>query len=137
MVPVLALGVSALVPASNAAATTTTNTNCSASDIAKGIPGCKGVGAGAGAVGSTGGNTELFGTNGVVTKAINIALFVVGLLSVIMLIIGGIRYTLSAGNEKAVGAAKSTILYAIIGVVVSLLAYAIVNFVINSFTATS
>jgi hypothetical protein len=53
-----------------------------------------------------------------------------------MLIVGGIRYTMSAGNEKSVGAAKNTILYAIIGVVVAVLAYAIVNFVIGAFTAT-
>jgi hypothetical protein len=52
-----------------------------------------------------------------------------------MLIIGGVRYTMSGGNDKSVAAAKNTILYAVIGVVVALLAYAIVNFVLTTFTA--
>jgi hypothetical protein len=49
-----------------------------------------------------------------------------------MLIYGGIRYTISAGDSKAVTDAKNTILYAIIGIIVALLAYAIVNFVLTS-----
>ena len=45
-------------------------------------------------------------------------------------IIGGIRYAVSGGDENGTRAAKDTILYAIIGLVVALLAYAIVNFVL-------
>ena len=61
-------------------------------------------------------------------------LFVVGFLSVVMLIIGGIRYVISGGNSAAVTAAKNTILYAIVGLIIALFAYAIVNFVIGSLT---
>jgi multisubunit Na+/H+ antiporter MnhB subunit len=46
-----------------------------------------------------------------------------------MLIIGGIRYVVSAGDQNAVTSAKNTILYAIIGIIVAFLAYAAVNFV--------
>jgi hypothetical protein len=46
-----------------------------------------------------------------------------------MLIIGGVRYVLSNGDQGAVTNAKNTILYAIIGIVVAFLAYAAVNFV--------
>lgn len=63
----------------------------------------------------------------------NTLLIAVGVISVIMIIIGGIRYALSGGDENGVKGAKDTILYAVIGVVVSLLAYAIVNFVIGRF----
>lgn len=63
----------------------------------------------------------------------NVLLFIVGAISVIMLIIGGIRYTVSGGDSTAVTSAKNTILYAVIGIIVSLLAYAVVNFVIGSF----
>jgi len=70
--------------------------------------------------------------DGVVTKGINTALFVIGALAVIMLIYGGIRYTISAGDSKQVEAAKNTILYAIIGIIVALLAGAIVNFVLTN-----
>ena len=64
---------------------------------------------------------------------VNILLFVLGAIAVIMIIIGGIRYTLSGGDSSAITAAKNTILYAIIGVVVAILAYAIVNWVIDRF----
>jgi hypothetical protein len=59
----------------------------------------------------------------------NTLTFLVGAVSVIMIIIGGLRYVLSNGDSKAVTAAKDTILYAIIGVVVALVAYAVVHFV--------
>lgn len=60
-------------------------------------------------------------------------LFLVGAVSVIMVVVGGLRYVISGGNSASVGAAKNTILYAIVGLVIALLAYAIVNFVIGSF----
>ena len=50
-----------------------------------------------------------------------------------MLIIGGIRYTVSGGDSGAVTSAKNTILYAVVGIIVAVLAYAIVNFVLTSF----
>lgn len=60
----------------------------------------------------------------------NVLIFIVGSLSVLMVIVGGVRYVVSAGNDQAVQGAKNTILFAIVGVVVSIFAYAIVNFVI-------
>ena len=70
--------------------------------------------------------------NGVVTTIVNTALFVLGSVAVLMLIYGGIRYTISGGDEKAVTSAKNTILYSIIGIVVAVAAYAVVNFVIGA-----
>lgn len=63
----------------------------------------------------------------------NVLLFIIGAVSVIMLIIGGIRYTISQGDSSAVTSAKNTILYSIIGIIVAILAFAAVNFVISSF----
>jgi len=77
------------------------------------------------------GKTDLFGPNGVITVITKTALFLVGAISVIMLIYGGVRYTLSGGDSTAVGNAKNTILYSIVGVIVSLAAFAIVQFVVN------
>lgn len=76
---------------------------------------------------------DLFGTGGIFTTIVNILLFLIGAVAVIMLIIGGIRYTLSGGDQNAVTSAKNTILYSIVGIIVAILAYAIVNFVITSF----
>ena len=62
----------------------------------------------------------------------NTILYIVGIVAVIMLIIGGIRYVVSGGDAKKVTDAKNTVLYAIIGLVICFLAFAIVNFVINA-----
>ena len=62
---------------------------------------------------------------------INGVLYVVGILAVVMVIIGGVKYTTSGGDSAAVTSAKNTILYGIIGLVIAILAYAIVNFVIG------
>jgi len=67
----------------------------------------------------------------------NVLLFIIGAVSVIMLIIGGIRYTTSQGDQTAVQNAKNTILYSIVGIVVALLAYAAVNFVLTSFASNN
>ena len=77
--------------------------------------------------------TSLFGAGGVFETVTKVLLFVIGAVSVIMLIIGGIRYTISQGDSTAVTSAKNTILYSIIGLIVAILAYAAVTFVIDSF----
>ncbi len=77
--------------------------------------------------------TELFGDGGMFQKVSNILLYIIGAVSVIMIIFGGFRYVTSGGNSDNITTAKNTILYAIVGIVVALLAYAAVQFVITSF----
>lgn len=69
----------------------------------------------------------------VLTTVTNILLFLMGAVSVIMIIIGGFRYVTSQGDQTQMQSAKNTILYAVIGVVVSIAAYAIVSFVVAQF----
>jgi len=80
----------------------------------------------------TGATATLFGEGSIFTTVVDILLFIIGIVAVIMLILGGIRYTVSGGEAKAVESAKNTILYAIIGIVVAFLAYAVVHWVIGS-----
>ncbi len=76
--------------------------------------------------------TDLFGgANAIIPKAINLMLFVVGVLAIFMMIYGGIRYVLSGGDNTRVKDAKNTILYAIVGLVVAILGYAIVNWIVQ------
>lgn len=75
---------------------------------------------------------DLFGDTGVFKQVTNTILYIVGIIAVIMLIIGGIRYVTSGGDSKKVTDAKNTVLYAIIGLVIAFLAFAIVNFVISA-----
>lgn len=78
--------------------------------------------------------TTLFGEGSIFTTIVNVLLFIIGALSVIMLIWGGIRYTTSGGSSGAVTSAKNTIMYAIIGLVVAFLAFAVVNWVLGAVT---
>jgi hypothetical protein len=48
-----------------------------------------------------------------------------------MIIVGGIKYTTSGGDTKAITSGKDTLVYAVIGLVISIMAYAIVNFVLS------
>lgn len=71
--------------------------------------------------------------NNPIQNVVGLLLFAIGTISVIMIIVGGIRYVLSYGEAAKIKSAKDTILYAVVGLVVSLLAYAIVGFVLNQF----
>ncbi len=75
---------------------------------------------------------KLFGEGSIFTTVVNVMLFIIGAISVIMLIWGGIRYTTSGGASAAVTSAKNTIMYAIIGLVVAFLAFAVVNWVLGA-----
>lgn len=63
----------------------------------------------------------------------NILLFLLGAIAVIMIIIGGIKYATSNGDSSAITSAKNTIMYSVIGLIVAIMAYAIVNFVLDAF----
>lgn len=69
----------------------------------------------------------------VVQIIVNVLLFIIGLISVIMIIVGGLRYATSGGNASSVSAAKNTILYAVIGLAIALFSFAIVSWVTNTF----
>lgn len=64
-----------------------------------------------------------------VQKIINVLLFILGIIAVIVIVIGGVMYATSGGNAEQTKKAKDAILYAIIGIVVAVMAYAIVGFV--------
>jgi len=79
---------------------------------------------------------NLFGNSGVFSQISSVLLFIVGAIAVIMIVIGGLRYVVSGGDASQVQAAKNTILYSLVGIIIAILAYAAVNFVINSFVPT-
>ncbi len=75
---------------------------------------------------------DLVGPEGVFNKITSTVLYAVGIVSVVMLIYGGLRYVMSGGDSKKVTDAKNTILYAIIGLIIAVLSYAIVHFVLQA-----
>lgn len=91
----------------------------------------------AGGKGQTPANAEE-SINKTIRSIINLFSLAVGVIAVIMIMIGGFRYITSGGTAEKVSSAKTTILYAIIGLVIVALAQIIVKFVINETdTATS
>jgi len=77
------------------------------------------------------------GLTGIIKEVINVLSVVVGVVAVIMIIVGGFRYITSGGKQESVTAAKNTILYAVIGLVIVALAQIIVRFVLTKTTSTS
>ncbi len=77
--------------------------------------------------------TNLFQT---IQTIINWILAVLGIVAVIMVIIGGFTYMTSQGDPGKTKRARDTILYGIIGLVIALLAFAIVNFVLANIFAS-
>ncbi|MBH1980717.1 hypothetical protein I8H89_04335 [Candidatus Saccharibacteria bacterium] len=73
------------------------------------------------------------GFNTTVTRIINGMLLMIGIVATIAIIIGGIRYATSNGDANQTKTAKNTIMYAVIGLIVAILSYAIVNFILDAF----
>lgn len=63
----------------------------------------------------------------------NALLFIIGAVSVIYIVIGGMKYATANGSKENIESAKNTIFYAVIGLVAAICAYAIVTFVIDIF----
>jgi hypothetical protein len=92
-----------------------------------------------GSGGKGGGSTEVCGAaqndnaTSMAKIIINTLLYILGIIAVIMIVIGGIKYTASNGDASRVKSAKDTIMYSVVGLVVAIFAFAIVNFVVTSF----
>jgi heme/copper-type cytochrome/quinol oxidase subunit 2 len=69
--------------------------------------------------------------NRIIGDVIGILSFIVGVVAVVMVIVGALRYITSNGDSNQTASAKNTIIYALVGLVVAVLAQAIVQFVFN------
>lgn len=70
--------------------------------------------------------------SGDVTAVLNIVYIIAGITAVVVIIIGGIRYVTSDGDSSGISAAKNTVMYAVVGLIVVLAAAAITNFVLQN-----
>ena len=76
--------------------------------------------------------TQILGVDGTFSNIINTILYIAGVVAVAMLIFGGIRFMVSRGDKDKVQKAKNTVIYAIIGLILVIFSYAIVNFIISA-----
>ncbi len=82
-------------------------------------------------VSSESSQNRVLGPNGIITKITQFIIFITGAVSVIMVVVGGFRYVASSGDSNGTKQAKDTILYALVGLVVTILAQVIVSFVLS------
>ena len=75
--------------------------------------------------------------NDTISLALNIFSAIVGIIAVVMIIVGGVKYITSQGESANITSAKNTILYALVGLVVVALAQVIVRFVLQRFIGSN
>jgi len=83
------------------------------------------------ALGGTCDETAQSSVTSVVKTVLNVMSFIVGIIAVIMLVVAGIRFMTSGGDPQATSGARNTILYAVIGIVIVIMAQVIIAFVLN------
>lgn len=71
--------------------------------------------------------------NQLLLNGLNLFYYITGIIAVIVIILAGLMYVTSMGDSGRVTRAKNMILYAVIGVVVIMIAWSITNFVIGNF----
>ncbi len=76
-------------------------------------------------------NDDGSNASGIIKNLVNTLLFVLGIVSVVMMIYGGMVYTTSAGDSSKITKAKNIIIYSVVGMVVAMSAFAIANFVVG------
>jgi hypothetical protein len=80
-------------------------------------------------VGTAGGNCSGAKVNDVVSTVVNILSIIVGIAAIIMIIISGLKYITSGGDSNKVGSAKTTLIYALVGLAIAISAQFIVDFI--------
>lgn len=76
-------------------------------------------------------DNSIYGPNGVVSVIVNILSIIIGVAAIIVIIISGIQYMVSTGDPTKVNNAKNAILYALVGLMIAVVARTVVVFVIN------
>jgi type IV secretory pathway VirB2 component (pilin) len=77
-------------------------------------------------------SNPLFGKNGVITVVFNFLSIIAGIIAVIVIIISGLKYITSGSNPQDANNAREGVLYAVVGLVIALLAQAIVQFFLKN-----
>ncbi len=100
-----------------------------ATDVFSGA--CSSKGASSSAACQANGSDPLTGTNGLLVKVTRIISFVAGVASVILMVVGGLMYVMSNGDASRTSAARNTLIYAAVGLVIVGVAQGIVILVLN------
>ena len=77
---------------------------------------------------------EIVGADNLFAKIAYLITAIVGIISVFMIVIAGMRYILSSGNSEQTTSARNTIIYAMIGLVIAIVAGPIISLMISLLT---
>lgn len=86
---------------------------------------------------SSGGTAKGTSFKSVVSDVVSVLSYIVGVVAIIMVIVGGFRYITSGGDSGKVSSAKSSIVYALIGVAVAALAQFLVHYILHKASGVS
>ncbi len=75
----------------------------------------------------TGGNLQV-----TVSSVLNVVFGVIAIVAVIFIIVGGVNYATSQGDAAKIKKGRDAIIAGVVGLIISLLAFAIVNFVLKA-----
>lgn len=68
--------------------------------------------------------------NSIISTGISLLSFAIGVVAIIMIIVAGIKFVTAQGDSSSIASARTTVLYAIVGLVVAAMAQALVRFVL-------
>jgi len=80
---------------------------------------------------SVSGANPVTGANGILAKVSRLIAYIAGISAIIIMIVGGIMYVTSQGDASQVAAARNTVIYATIGLVIVVVAQSIIVFILN------
>ncbi len=123
----LSVGLLTLIPVHSVAAAALDCSKPPSAGGQQGLPVCTARGGVDQAGGSGGPPLRTF-----IQNIISTLLFIIGIIGVIVIVIAGIQYATSGGNAEQASKAKNSIIYAVVGIIVAVMAYAIVGFVIGN-----
>ena len=83
-------------------------------------------------IAQTGSNCSDAGVTGTIGTAVTMLSVVAGIAAVVMIVYSGYNYITSGGDSGKVSSAKTTLIYALVGLLIAALAQIIVHFVINT-----
>jgi hypothetical protein len=76
-------------------------------------------------------DNSITGPNGVISKATNIITLIVGIAAFIVIVVSGLQFILGVGDPARIANARNALIYAIVGIIIAVMAQVIVKFVVN------
>lgn len=88
-------------------------------------------GASSASICSAGSDDPITGSDGIIMRVVGLLSYAIGFISVVMIIVAGIKFSTSGGNPESVASARNTVIYSLVGLAVAVSARLIVSFIVS------